>query len=193
MAAAARSTRSDPQAAHARAGLDPQPFVVAGSHFVQDLRPREASAQDSPAGRIGRAIGRLEDVEVLGSEHHQCPALGACPARADEPHGTEAGQRDRPVTLGVDEVRDADEGRRERGCWFPVHDLGRRDLFDPAADHDGHPVAKGQRFVLVMGHEDRRCAGGAQDLADIGPELGPERRVQVREWLVEQHDVGSRR
>ncbi len=93
----------------------------------------------------------------------------------------------------MDEIRRADERRHERGGGLTVDDFRRRDLLDPAADHHGHPVAQGQGLVLVMGHEDGRGPGRAQDLADIAAELGPQRRVQRRERLIKEDDVGPGR
>ena len=59
-------------------GLDPQPLAVRGGHLVQDLGPGEPPSKDPPGAGVGRAVGRLADVEVLGAQHDE-PATARSP------------------------------------------------------------------------------------------------------------------
>ena len=73
-----------------------------------------------------------------------------------------------PVSVAVDQVRDADEAGDELGRR-PLVDLDRRaDLFDLTTVHDREPVAHGERLLLVVGHIDE----GDPDLSLDSLELG---------------------
>ena len=96
--------------------------------------------------------------------------------------------------------RSSRAGRRPRrgssprtGCAAPV------DLERPAALHDraglehDDAVGERERLLLVVRHVDRRDAELALQRADLPPHLQPELRVEVRERLVQEQDVGLER
>ena len=130
---------------------------------------------------------------MLRPDDDQRPALSPRGTGPNEPDGAKARRREPPVALRVDQVRDPDERGHERCRGLAIDDLRRRALLDPSAHHHRHAVAERERLVLVVGDEDRRGAGGAEDLADVATKLCPQGGVEVRERLVEQHDVRPRR
>ena len=68
--------------------------------------------------------------------------------------------------------------------------LGRARLLDaPRAQH-GHGVGERERFLLVVGDEERARAGGAQDRRDLLAQALAQAGVERGERLVEQHDLG---
>ena len=66
--------------------------------------------------------------------------------------------------------------------------VGRAVLLDAPGPHDGDAVADRQRLGLVVGHEQRRGAGRAQHVDDVGAQAGPQVGVEAGERLVEQHE-----
>jgi hypothetical protein len=73
-----------------------------------------------------------------------------------------------------------------------IDHLRRPDLRQTALVKDAHLVGEDERFLLVVGDEDRRGGGGAQDLLDLVAHLGPEISVQIGEGLVEEDQRGRR-
>ena len=64
------------------------------------------------------------------------------------------------------------------------------DLFHHALVEDRHPVAHGQRLVLVVGDVDRGDAELALQVLELLPQLVPELGVQVGQRFVQQQDLG---
>ena len=63
-------------------------------------------------------------------------------------------------------------------------------LPDPAVDHDGHPVAEGERLDPVVRDDDGRDAEPQEEGAQLAAELLAGRRVEGREGLVEEEEPG---
>src|SRR5438034_52235 len=69
--------------------------------------------------------------------------------------------------------------------------LGPVQLLDPAVAHDGEAIAKSQRLALVVGDEDGGELESLVQLVDLGADLLTEAGVEVAQWLVEQHQIGT--
>ena len=83
-------------------------------------------------------------------------------------------------------VRTPDEIEHE-GCGRLCVDLVRRaDLFDASAVHHDDAVGQFQRFVLVVGDEDRGVAGGVMDLAQPAPQFDTHLGIECAKRFVEQ-------
>ena len=67
------------------------------------------------------------------------------------------------------------------------HVDGRADLLDPPGADHGDPIADRERLGLVVGDEHGGGAGLAQQVHDVGADLGAEVRIEAGERLVEQH------
>src|SRR5438309_210445 len=80
----------------------------------------------------------------------------------------------------------ADEARDERRGGRVVDGLGGIELLQPAPVQHADAIGDGERLLLIVGHEDRRGGGVAQDAPDLLPHLRAQVRVQIRERLVEQ-------
>src|SRR5690606_24974928 len=66
-------------------------------------------------------------------------------------------------------------------------DAARRvDLLEPTGAQHRDPIAQRHRLGLVMGDVDRRRLQALEQLAELHPQLRSQRRVQVRQRLVEQ-------
>ena len=68
-----------------------------------------------------------------------------------------------------------------------------RDLTHAAAFHHRDAIRDAERFGLVMGYIDQRCAGQIAKGRDLGQHARAQMDVQVRERLVQQHDAGFHR
>ena len=88
-------------------------------------------------------------------------------------------------------VREADELSHERGPRAFVELGGWRDLLEPTGGHDADPVTEGQCLLLVVGHEQRRGAHHDLDPSDLLPQQAPHPRIQCRQRLVEEQDLGA--
>src|SRR5262249_25581888 len=73
-----------------------------------------------------------------------------------------------------------------KGRRIAIDRLQRPDLRRAALLKDPNLVGEDERFLLIVGDEDRRGTGGAQDLLDLVPHLGPEVGVQVGKGLVQE-------
>ena len=113
--------------------------------------------------------------------------LGAAPDDRDR-----AERRDRAlaVALTAQQVGVADE-RRDESARGPRVELGRRpDLQQSARFHHRDAVGEAERLLLVVGDEHRGGVRRAQDVAHFVAHPAAQRRVEVRERLVEQQDRG---
>ena len=84
----------------------------------------------------------------------------------------------RPEEAGHERV---DRGRVELG--------GRAALHDPAGEHGVDPVADPDRLLGVVGHQQHRGPGLAQECQGLVAHLRAQRGVEGRERLVEQHQL----
>ena len=62
----------------------------------------------------------------------------------------------------------------------------------PSVEHDADPVGDRQRLLLVVGDQQRRLVGRAQDRADLVAQRDPQRRVERAERFVEQQQGRGR-
>src|SRR5262249_43383267 len=85
-----------------------------------------------------------------------------------------------------EEVRDPDEVRDEVGGRRRVDLFGTTDLLDVTVTHDRDAIGDRERFLLVVGHVDRRDTDVLLDLADLAAQPQPDLGVERRERLVEQ-------
>ena len=144
---------------------------------------RQRRARPSPGCRRRakrRCSGRRQTIDPAARRERN--SSGHDRAADVEPHGAVrrdgAGQH---VGL-ADEAVDEQAGR-------PVVDLGRRrELLQPAGRQHGDAVRHRQRFLLVVGDEDRRRAGQALDALDLDLHVEAQVLVQRRERLVQQQD-----
>src|SRR5262245_11389225 len=56
--------------------------------------------------------------------------------------------------------------------------------------HDGHPIGERERLLLVVGDVHGRDAQLLLERTDLGADLDADLRIQVRERLVQEQDVG---
>jgi hypothetical protein len=71
--------------------------------------------------------------------------------------------------------------------------LGGAGLDHGSLAHHGHAVGERQRLLLVVGDEHRGRLRLAQDQLELAAQPRPQRCVERRERLVEQHDLGTGR
>src|SRR5581483_8630180 len=150
-----------------------------GRGKVQRLRP------------LGRGPGRRE-VHVLGTyARHERRRRGPNPAQVAverlalvRPSLLES-LEDEPVGH-ADEVRDV-LGRRV------LEDLVRpAELLERAAAHDREPVAERKRLRLIVRDVDGGELEALVELIDLRTDELAQARVEIAQWLVEQHEVGPR-
>ena len=131
-------------------------------------------------------------MQLLRAQEH----LGSSPSAR-----TSSGARNRPTSVWTSpsrasprkEVRLAHEPRHEAVDSGAGRSSRGSDLLDAAGAHDGHAVADLEGLGLVVGDEQRRGTGGAEDVAHLAPQLGTERGVEAAERLVEQDERRVRR
>ena len=126
--------------------------------------------------------------DPLRADHdlHRTPGLGVQRHRPERRLGLAAGGEARH------EVRVADElGHLARGRQL-VELGGPALLGDLAAAHHGHLVAHQEGLLLVVGDEERGGVDRRQHPADLDPQLGAQRCVEVGEGLVQQDHRGAR-
>ncbi len=64
--------------------------------------------------------------------------------------------------------------------------VGRADLLEDTAIHHRDPVGQGERFVLVVGDQDRGVTSLALQVLQLTPGLLALGRVEMRQRLIEQ-------
>ena len=93
--------------------------------------------------------------------------------------------------LAADQVdrRRADEAGDEQALRPQVEVVRGADLLDPAGAHADDAVGHGGGLDLVVGDEDRGHPEPLLQRLDLGAHGQPERRVEVRQRLVEQQEL----
>ena len=157
-----------------------------------------AQGLDEGRGRRQGAAGALGR-QVLGphAQGHLVADLGAVRLHRRGQDGARAGAHRHLAAaglhhLGGDQVHlgAADELGHE-AIGRPLIQLHRRaDLFDPSAVQHHDPVGQGHGLHLVMGDVDHGRAQPLVQRRELIAHAHPERRVQVRQGLVEQEDLG---
>ena len=105
-----------------------------------------------------------------------------------------------PGTLEHRTIDDVARDQIHRGCTEELTDkpVGglcidihrRTDLLDHASVEDDNPRCERHRLDLIVGHIDDRRTELLVELGDLCPHLGSKRRVEIRQWLVEQEHLG---
>ena len=95
----------------------------------------------------------------------------------------------RGMTVEQIDRRRADEARDEQRRGPLVELLRGALLLDAARVHDDDAVGHRRRLDLVVRHEDRRHTELALDAADLGAHREAQRRVEIRQRLVEQQQM----
>ena len=127
----------------------------------------------APIGRQPRRIDRPVEAEAAAARERREAVLGAVEPGRHDVHR-----------------RRAEETRDEHARRTAI-DLERRaDLRDPAVVHDADAVAERHRLDLVVGDVDHRRFEPAMELRDLLAGRGAQARVEVRERLVEEEDLG---
>ncbi len=145
--------------------------IVTGSAPGSSGVIRSASGRMSIVAGPGGNAGRPGTVSMS----HSAPSTAIRTPRSDGPD-----DHDRRGARASHEPRDERVGRR------PVELVGRADLLQPAAAHDGHAIAKLERFVLLVGHEHRGDPDPVDEIADLVARALAQRGVEVGERLVQQ-------
>ena len=65
----------------------------------------------------------------------------------------------------------------------------RSELFDHSVVHDRDSITQNQRFLLIMGDEDRRDADAPRELAKLGLHRLSEIAIECGQRLVQEYDV----
>lgn len=106
----------------------------------------------------------------------------------------DAAKSDGPTRQATIEARRiADEVGDERGCRAVIDRVGSVDLLDSSPVHHRDAVGEVERFVLVVGDEDRRQPHRLVDAAQPAAEIVPDFRVERTERLVEEDAWVDRR
>jgi hypothetical protein len=143
---------------------------------------------------VAVVLGELDDGVAAGAQPDHLRAdehLHGARRRLHQLDGPEGGRRRRAGGLAVDEVGVADERGHPRRGRPGVQLGGPVGLDDAALRHHRHVVAEHERLVLVVGHEHAGDAEVGEEGVDLAPHLHPQRRVEVRERLVEQEHAGA--
>jgi len=94
----------------------------------------------------------------------------------------------RPVAGAREEDGIAHEGRDEAIGRAPVEVGGGVGLQNAAVVHHRDPIRDPEGLLLIVGHDDRRCAGRSENVLDLGADTGAQGGVEVGEGFVEQDD-----
>jgi len=175
---------------------------------VRDRRPQQLSAEDAdvhlvqaaeedrPLDHPGQPVVspgavRLE-LDALWTDHRlDVPPLAGCPLFGPEGPvaDREAARVAVPLRRRVQQVRDAEEVRDERGVRLLV-DLARRArLLDAPTVHHRDAVAHGEGLFLVVRDEDERDPDVVLDRLQLDLQVLAEPRVQGAQGLVEEQDA----
>ena len=131
--------------------------------------------------RSGRIVAVRPDAGVAALEG--AAALAELDAAvADVQRAVGVARRDEVVQHRADEARD------ERVRRPLVEVVGRAVLLQLAAVHDRDPVGHAHRLDLIVRDVHHRLADLVLDALELGAHVRAERRVEVRERLVEQED-----
>src|SRR5439155_8301901 len=120
------------------------------------------------SGQAGRAKS-----EALGPDHEHTLAVGA----------------ERSRRLAAKDVRTTHERGDEQIDGVLVQVVGRAGLFQSSLVEDCDAIAKVERFFLLVRHKHRRDPDALDDFAQLVARPLPERRVEIRQWFVEQQDA----
>ena len=81
--------------------------------------------------------------------------------------------------------------RGDLACGWPRIDLlGRPRLDHLPIEHDDDPIRDAQCFLLVVGHENGGRPGAFENGAHIVAQSDPQRSIQARKRLIQQHQSG---
>jgi hypothetical protein len=141
--------------------------------------------------RLGRdrvLVGRRE-ANVLGARprddrrrrRRECVDVAGYRLLVDCPRLIEA--------LEHEPVRHSDEAGDVLARGLLENLLRRRELLDLAGAHDGEAVTERERLDLVVRDVHGGEAEPPMELVDLGADLVAQSRVEVRQWLVEQHEL----
>ena len=161
------------------------PIEVDGPHHGHGGR----SALHAP-GHL--AVADRTHQHLLGPQEHPHPLpirAGRAVDRLDLPQRAPdaAAHAAPPEQHGV-----AHEGGHRRADRAPVQVLRVPRLLDATGGHHGHLVGHGEGLGLVVRHEQRRGAGGAQHVAHLGAQFPAQARVEGGEGLVQEEHGGPR-
>ncbi len=168
---------------------DPEHRVVAVVVAGHDLAGQPA--------RLGRRVGRA-DRQLLGPDQHRHRARRQ--ARAARPGQRQlartpcARARSAPPASSwpssrlASPMKPASSG--SAGLTYRSCGAAYCAIWPSRSTRDA--VGHGQRLVLVVGDQDRGRAARPEDLLHVGPDAGPQVRVQGRERLVQQHQRPAR-
>ncbi len=150
-----------------------------------DVGHRRGERHGSGSGEIGR--GRHE-VDVLRTRTRDDAAGGgkgvevaADPFALDPPRAV--------VPLEYEPVGHPDERRDVLRRRLLEDRVRRRELLERAGSHDREPVAERKRLDLVVRDVDRGEPEPGVQLVDLCPHLVAQPRIEVRERLVEEHEL----
>ena len=137
---------------------------------------------------LNRIVDGLE-LHVLRAQHHvHIRVLAEARVHAREIAAEEAHEPVAHHRAGHD-VAVADEIRDESGLRLVVDILRRAELEDMPRAHDGHAVAHGQRFLLIVGDEDEGDAALALNALEFQLHLAAELEVERAQRLIQQQHI----
>src|SRR5690242_4083349 len=142
-------------------------------------------------------LGAIGEADMFGANAQY---QGTCRARlADFGHrdagAVEADRRIARLQAGLEAQkihrRRADEVGDKQARRVIINFLGRADLLDLAAIHDGDPVSHRHRLELVVRHIDRRGADAVVQVAQLAAHQMAELSVERSKRLVHQKRLGT--
>jgi hypothetical protein len=140
--------------------------------------------------RIGVSGGA--DRRFLRTDGHGRAAIGERQLLRAEQPDPRTGQRHAVAVVARDveleHVAIAHEAGDVQVRRLQVDLFRRRNLLRHAIFHHDDAIGERKRLVLVVRDIDRRPAKLAVDTPDFGASLDAELRIQVRQWLVHQHE-----
>ena len=140
---------------------------------------------------MGEQVGPRHD--PLGPQHQpHSVAVGRGEPDGRGLDGAKRAQHPAAAPLAVELDHIPDKRGDPVGCGLLVDLFGRAELRQSSIAQHGHAVGEGQRFLLIVGDEQRGRALVTQKLCHFTPQNCAQLGVERREGLVEQQQVGSR-
>jgi len=182
---------------------DRRPAAVVGDSRLQELSAEDADVHLVRAAEEHRPLDHpRQPVVPPGAVRLELDAFGADHRLDAAPHAGGAlfgpkgpiadGEPARgavPLCRRVEQVRDAEEVRDERGARLLVDLARRRRLLDAAVVHHRDAVAHGEGLLLVVRDEDEGDADVVLDRLQLDLQFLAEPRVQGAQGLVEEQDA----
>ena len=168
--------------------------VISSAAFQQmNGRRRRAGTAPAPRGTCATASSPLARRTSTWTQLPRNTRAGDHAGRAiaaPSPGAARDAHRFRANAHAVDPVHRAEKARDEARARAQVDILGRADLLDAAVVHHGELVGHGERFLLIVRHEQEGDADAALHGLQLDAHLLAQLGIERGQRLVEQQHVG---